>query len=170
MEPIYIPHLLKAVGKKREIIIDYPIPDLDSLTPVRGKMQLRHGGTFLEVLAMAETIVTLTCDRCLKQYNYKLTIDTTELIWLEKENSLEKEYPPEREVALEDLAESLPVNGHFNPETWLYEQLCLAMPLRQVCSNDCHPPVADNQDAVDGHIDSCWSILEGLKEKLHSDN
>ena len=169
MEAIYIPHLLRASGKKQEIIVDQTIANLDSLTPVRGKIRLRHGGTFLEVTAIAETIVTFTCDRCLKQYNNKLSVDTSELIWLEKEAEEEKVYPLEREVSVEDLAESLPATGHFQPETWLYEQLCLALPLRQICSTDCHSPVID--DKIDSNQgDSRWSILETLKGKLSTDN
>lgn len=140
MKAIYIPQLLKAYEKKQEIIIDKLISSLESLTPVRGNMQIRHGGTFLEVSAQAETIITLTCDRCLKQYNYKLSINTSELIWLDKEATQEKDYPLEREISIEDLAESLSHTGHFEPETWLYEQLCLAMPLKQLCSKDCPQP------------------------------
>jgi len=168
METIYIPHLLKSLQKKQDIVVDCFIENLDSLTPVRGKIQLRHGGTFLEVIASAETIVTLTCDRCLKQYNYKLIVDTSEIIWLDKESEQDKEYPPEREVALEDLAESLPVNGHFNPQTWLYEQMCLTMPLKQICSNDCQAPFNPNNQQQN-LIDSRWSLLESLKDNLGVD-
>jgi len=169
MEAIYIPHLLRAREKKQQIIVDGSISNLESLTPVRGTIQIRHGGTFLEVTAIAETIVTLTCDRCLKQYNYQLSINTSELIWLEKESSEGKVYPPEREISLEDLAESLPSTGHFDPETWLYEQLCLAMPLRQICSSNCKQPIVEEPRA-DNITDSRWSVLESLKGQLNRDN
>jgi uncharacterized protein len=169
MEAIYIPHLLRAYGKKQEIIVDQTIASLDSLTPVRGKIKLRHGGTFLEVAATAETIVTLTCDRCLKQYNHKLNVNTSEIIWLDKEAEEGKVYPLEREVSLEDLAESLPATGHFQPETWLYEQLCLALPLRQICSIDCNSPLVEEK-IEKNQGDSRWSILETLKGKLSTDN
>jgi len=169
METIYIPHLLKSPQRKQDIVIDCFIPDLDSLTPVRGKMTLRHGGTFLEVLAVAETIITLTCDRCLKQYNFKLIVDTTEIIWLDKEVEQDKEHPLEREVALEDLAESLPSNGHFDLQIWIYEQMCLAMPIKQICSYDCHQPLISQEPLQKGLLDSRWSVLESLRKDLSAD-
>ena len=55
-------------------------------------MSIRHGGTFLEILAQAETIVTLTCDRCLQNYNYRLSIDTSEIIWLEEPKQPQKTF------------------------------------------------------------------------------
>ncbi len=171
MKAIYIPQLLKASEKKQEIIVDEWISSLESLTPVRGSIQLRHGGTFLEVAAIAETIVTLTCDRCLKQYNHKLSINPSELIWLDKETEAEKDYPLEREVSLEELTESLPPTGYFEPETWLYEQLCLAMPLKQLCSKNCQRPQPLSQEQQEKNlIDGRWSILESLKGKLSTDN
>jgi uncharacterized protein len=175
MEVIYIPHLLKAPGKKQEIVVDTIISNLESLTPVRGKIKIRHGGNFLEVLATAETIITLSCDRCLKQYNYRLSVDTSELIWLEKDIS--KDLPLEREIQFENLAESLPFNGHFDPQIWLYEQLCLVMPFQHLCSNTCKPPNSEKKQQVqttetqmEKLIDFRWSALESLKDRLGDDN
>ena len=72
MEDIYIPQLLKAPGRKREIEINEVIPGLETLTPIRGTLIVRHGGNFLELSVQAETIVTLICDRCLQNYNHRL--------------------------------------------------------------------------------------------------
>ncbi|MGK7934392.1 MAG: DUF177 domain-containing protein, partial [Xenococcaceae cyanobacterium] len=101
MEAIYIPQLLKLPGRKEEIKFQDSISGLDTLTPVKGVMSIRHGGTFLEVLAQAETIVTLTCDRCLQNYNHRLSIDTSEIIWLEEEKATEDSFLSEKEVSLE---------------------------------------------------------------------
>jgi len=59
METIFIPHLLKSPDRQRVIIIDNFIPGLETLTPVRGTLLVRHGGNFLEVSVKAETIVNL---------------------------------------------------------------------------------------------------------------
>jgi uncharacterized protein len=53
------------------------------------------------------------------------------MIWLQALNPAAE--PLEQEVASEDLVESLSPQGHFDPATWMYEQLCLALPQRQVC-------------------------------------
>ncbi len=167
MEAIYIPHLLTRPKRQAEIIIDNAIARLDTLTPVKGRILLRHGGNFLEVVSQAETIITLSCDRCLQNYNHRLEIDTSELIWLESELENVDDLPTEREVSVEDLSETLPPNGHFDPEKWLFEQLSLALPLRQVCGENC--PGAPKTDSVNEfHVDSRWSSLAALKEQLNN--
>jgi uncharacterized protein len=167
MEAIYIPHLLKAPKRQAEIIVDDLIAGLNTLTPVKGKITLRHGGNFLEVKAQAETIITLVCDRCLQHYNHRLVINTSELIWLESELDNTAELPAEREVSLEDLSETLSPNGHFEPESWLFEQLSLALPLRQVCGENC-PGAAKTSSEGQNQLDSRWSSLAALKEQLNS--
>ncbi|MBE9045286.1 DUF177 domain-containing protein [Pleurocapsales cyanobacterium LEGE 10410] len=166
MEAIYIPHLLKAPQRTAEIIVDDTVAGLNTLIPVKGKMSIRHGSNFLEVTAKAETIVTLVCDRCLQHYNHRLAIDTSELIWLESEIEKVEDIPTEREVSLEDLSETLPPNGHFNPETWLFEQLSLALPLRKVCGQNC-PGATTKATSEDNYVDSRWSSLAALKEQLN---
>lgn len=168
MEAIYIPHLLKAPQRKVEVIVDQIIPGLDTLVPVKGTIIARHGSNFLEITSQAETITTLVCDRCLQHYNHRLTIDTSELIWLESELENVADLPAEREVSLEDLSETLSPRGHFDPETWLFEQLSLALPLRKVCGDNC-PGVTTNDIVEDNHIDSRWSSLAILKEQLQDD-
>ena len=167
MEPIYIPHLLKAPKRTTEIIVDDTISGLDTLVPVKGTISVRHGGNFLEIASQAETITTLVCDRCLQHYNHRLYIDTNELIWLESELDDIADIPTEREVSLEDLSETLPPNGHFDPEVWLFEQLSLALPLRKVCGENC--PGADVKEvSTENYIDSRWSGLAALKEQLNN--
>ncbi len=167
MEAIYIPNLLKAPKRQVEIIVNDNIGDLDTLVPVKGAISVRHGGNFLEVASHAETITTLVCDRCLQHYNHRLVIDTSELIWLESELENIADLPTEREVSLDDLSETLPPNGHFDPEAWLFEQLSLALPLRKVCGGDC--PGADIEAIpTENHLDSRWSSLAVLKEQLNN--
>lgn len=166
MEAIYIPHLLKAPKRQAEIIVNDMIPRLDTLTPVKGTVIVRHGGNFLEVTSQAETIVTLTCDRCLQHYNNRLELDASELIWLESELENIEDLPTEREVSLEDLSETLPPNGHFDPESWLFEQLSLTLPLRKVCGENC-PGAAKTSSKEELQVDRRWSSLAALKEQLN---
>lgn len=165
MEAIYIPQLLKAPERKEEIKFYEPISGLDTLTPVKGLMSVRHGGTFLEVLAQAETIVTLTCDRCLQNYNHRLSVDTSEIIWLEEQKVTADSFLSEKEVSLEDLSETLPLDGHFDPETWLYEQFSLAMPFRKECGKECQG-AATTSTAAESHLDTRWSSLASLKKQF----
>ncbi len=167
MEAIYIPHLLKSSKRTAEIIVDDTITGLNTLVPVKGSVIVRHGGNFLEVTSQAETITTLVCDRCLQHYNHRLMVNISELIWLESELQNSADIPLEREVSIEDLSETLPPNGHFDPETWLFEQLSLALPLRKVCGTNC-PGANIKPTLEDNYTDSRWSSLAALKEQLNS--
>lgn len=164
MEAIYIPNLLRMPGKSEEIRVEDYIPGMETLTPVRGTIVVTHRGTYLEVKANAEAIKTLTCDRSLQQYNHRLVVDTTELIWLDVNAGNPYQGPLEREVAVEDLTESLPPNGYFDPEVWLYEQLSLALPLRQVSEQG--EQASYDYIELPPQTDSRWSSLAALKEQL----
>lgn len=160
MESIYIPQITQAPDRQIKITINHTISGLDTLTPVRGKLIVRHGGNFLELIAQADTIITLTCDRCLQNYNHRLEIDTSELIWLEAPQT--DNLPLEREVSLENLSETLSPTDYFNPEEWLYEQFSLAMPFRQLCGESC-PGAAKTETHQENLVDSRWASLASLK-------
>jgi uncharacterized protein len=166
MEILYIPQLLKTKSQHLEIKIDECLAELNTLTPVRGSMTVRHGGTFLEVTVTVHTIMTLTCDRCLQQYNHRLAVNTKEIIWLDRNADDLEDLPLEREVHVEDLSESLPMDGHFDPNKWLYEQICLSLPIRQVCGENCQGAPEIQEEEKPSLIDSRWASLEALKNKL----
>jgi uncharacterized protein len=170
METIYIPHLLTKSERKEVIDFEEFIPDLETLTPVRGRLQVTHQGNYLEVKAKAETIVTLTCHRCLKQYNHRLALKSSELIWLDEEVNQPDAGSGEIEVALEDLVENLSPTGSFSPRDWLYEQLCLEVPHKQLCDTQCPGILLTNNDneeeSSETASDSRWASLEALKRQL----
>ncbi len=164
MEAIYIPQLVRAPEQtERFPIADY-LPDLETLTPVQGEVVVSHRGNYLEVKGRAEAIVTLTCDRCLQQYNHRVNVKTAELIWLQKVEDDPDADLLEREVAFEDLVETLDPEGYFQPTAWLYEQFCLAIPPRQLCDARCPGiQIESNQPTA---VDRRWASLESLKKNL----
>lgn len=160
MQAIYIPQLLKALNRQERIVIDEFIKGLETLTPVRGEMIIKHGGNFLEVEVDAETIITLTCDRCSKQYNHRLILENTELIWLD-ENAESWDKFPDQKIELDNLEETLSPQGYFQVEEWLYEQLSLALPLQKICDENC-PPVLITDSQNKFLIDNRWQRLANL--------
>lgn len=165
MEAIYIPGLLKLPEQTDVIEVNQCLADLETLTPVRGRVQVTHQGNYLEVLAEADTIITLTCHRCLQQYNHRLSVDVSELVWLD-ESANQTDYSSiEREVLLEDLVETLHPQGYFYPDTWLYEQLCLAIPLRQLCNAQCQGIQITDKGKAES-TDRRWQALNILKGQL----
>ncbi|HEY9737722.1 MAG TPA: YceD family protein [Trichocoleus sp.] len=165
---VYIPNLLQAKEKTKTIEIETHFPELETLTPVRGEVTVTHQGTYLDVKGKGEAIVTLTCHRCLQNYNHRLSVSPRELIWLQEPDA--EDYPLEREVAVEDLVETLPPDGYFNPQSWLYEQLCLALPQQQLCSEACQGiPVEAGTKEPDTAVDHRWAALAQLRNYLPPD-
>lgn len=168
MDAIYIPHLLKAQNRTTRFQFIELLPQLETLTPVRGELQVTHQTTYLEVSVKAETIVTLSCHRCLNQYNHRLAINTSEMIWLADLPETSQAAEIEVEVKVEDLLETLSPRGYFEPEDWLYQQLCLALPLRQLCDGPCEIPVQANAASSEPEqsVDRRWADLMRLKQQL----
>ena len=164
MKDIFLPQLFHAPERTETLVFNQMVPGFTSLVPVRGKLTVKHGVTFLEVLLEADTIVTLTCDRCLQQYNQRLAINTSELIWLDEVEEKEENHPQEQQVALEDLSETLFSGGSFSPKDWLYEQLCLALPMCYLCGKNCQAPTSST--TPDSFIDNRWQTLEQLKRSI----
>jgi len=169
MDAIHIPQLLKDRDHSRTIEIEDFLPDLPSLTPVKGKVIVKHQGNYLELAARADTIVTLTCDRCLQNYNHRLKTTASEFVWLKDLAHTAESDSAQEEVAYEDLVETLPIQGYFQPDVWLYEQLCLQLPLQKLCANDC-PGIQiaepDRDEATEKPVDRRWASLEALRNNL----
>ncbi|HEY9638903.1 MAG TPA: YceD family protein [Coleofasciculaceae cyanobacterium] len=168
MEAIHIPQLARAPEQTEQIEVQTYLPDLETLTPVQGKLQVIHQGNYLEVSVQAETIMTLICDRCLQQYNQRVKVNTSELIWLQETAVGTNEEALEQEIALEDLVENLHPQGHFYPDEWLYQQFCLAIPQRKLCSKDCTGIAVESSPSSNAmpKIDRRWASLETLKDQL----
>lgn len=170
MDAIYIPQLAKALEQSEKIQVKDYLPGLETLTPVQGYVKVTHRGNYLEVSGKAETIMTLTCDRCLQQYNHRLALKTSELIWLQEPEEDPDEDLLEREVPLEDLVESISPQGYFHPGEWLYEQLCLEIPPRKLCDEQCQGiQLGDSlpQPVEDTTRDRRWASLEAFKNQLN---
>lgn len=165
MKSVYIPNLLQQPHKSQSIEIKERLTGLESLTPVRGEVKVTHQGTYLEVQGKVVVIVTLSCHRCLQNYNFRLEATPQELIWLESPNPSES-LPLEREVATEDLVDSLDPKGHFYPHDWLYQQLCLSLPQRQLCREDCAGIEITASHGIGNSVDSRWATLAKLKSWL----
>jgi len=165
MDKIYIPEVETAPQQTLVLEVEEFLPELASLTPVQGQVQVVHQGNYLQVASQAKTIVTLNCDRCLQQYNHRLTVDASEMIWLSEEVLEVTEPGLEIEVTLDDPVETLSPKGYFNPEDWLYQQLSLQLPHRQLCDQNCEGLMKEAEQ-IEQPTDRRWAALEALKEQM----
>lgn len=160
---------LQLLAEGRRWSIDQLLPNLESLTPVRGEVSAVHRGNVLEVEGSGSTIVTLCCDRCLQHFNHPLSFTTRELLWLGEEaraNGLDEEVLHDSDGTVFDLdpdalTESLDPRGDFDPAHWAFEQLSLQLPLVNRCGSDCPGPPRWSSDPEGG--DPRWAALRALK-------
>lgn len=163
---------LKLLAEGRRWRVDQHLPQLQSLTPVRGALSAQHRGNVLEVQGEAHTIVTLCCDRCLQHFNHPLSFRTHEVLWL-GEQARAQGLDPQAvlegglevlELDPDALSESLDPGGDFDPEHWVFEQLSLQLPLVNRCGSDCPGPNLKPASADDGPVDPRWAALQRLQE------
>jgi uncharacterized protein len=159
MDKIYIPQLAKAVDATEIIEFKESIDGLETLTPPQGVLKVKHLGSCLEIKATGWAIMTLICDRTLVQFNHRLTIDASELIWLATPISSDKN-AKEKEIPLDELVESLPPNGYFNPAAWLYEQFCLAIPFPKIAPD---APAVTVLSETSSTQDKRWAALSAIQ-------
>lgn len=169
MDAIYIPELKASPNCTAVLEFKEFLPGLSTLMPVQGQLKIVHQGSYLEISAQAETIMTLTCNRCLNQYNYRLKIKPTEVIWLEEPAPIVS-FAIEQEIEYDDLVETLSPTGYFEPATWLYEQFCLAIPSKQLCDEQCPGVAIDPDERSESAIDSRWAALKALQGQLPNSN
>ena len=168
MKLISIASLLKKTDQTELIKFEEFVLGLETLTPVKGYLRVTHHGNYLEVKGKSETIITLTCDRCLTQYNYKLVINPKELIWLNKVTTQKELFHIEAENSVEHLVETLPPDGDFNPKKWVYDQVCLAVPPRRLCDNNCQGIKLSGTNGTSSVLDRRWAALESIKRQLNN--
>ncbi|MCP9790852.1 DUF177 domain-containing protein [Vulcanococcus limneticus Candia 3F8] len=160
---------LRPLAEGRRWTIDQHLGELESLTPVRGELQAIHRGNVLEVAGLAETIVTLCCDRCLQHFNHPLAFRTKELLWLgdaARDAGLSEDDVLEAgaqvlDIEADALTESLDPRGDFDPAHWAFEQLSLQLPVVNRCGPECPGPNLRGSGPGEA-IDPRWAALKNL--------
>ncbi len=169
--PVSLPDLRRDPAPRRWPV-DQPIAGLESLTPVRGWVQVALHDRLLEVEGTVETIVTLRCDRCLQHFNHPLRARAKELLELAEAEGRSPVGNGLGERAGERMPEErVDPNGSFDPERWVFEQLSLEAPLVNRCGPDCGGPAcwsSDTPGGPAGHMghaghDPRWAELARLR-------
>lgn len=169
---------LRSLDEPRVWSVEGHIDELPSLTPIRGELSAEHLGNALEVKGCLSTIVTLCCDRCLSQFNYRLECNSQELIWLGHEGANPADSAVRSLSEHEALMECLHPCGNFYPERWAFEQLNLQLPVVNRCGDECEGPqypISSNKSnkqnsaliekEESNHIDPRWATLLQLKSQ-----
>ncbi|MDX2271710.1 MAG: DUF177 domain-containing protein [Cyanobacteriota bacterium] len=134
-----------------------------SLIPVTGQVAITHRGNFLQANGQANTIVTLSCHRCLQQFNHRLAIQFEEILWIE--DPAAHPLPQELEIAPEDLMERIAPHAEFDLTDWVYQHLYLQLPDHLACRADCPgiPVSASPSPPPQPSVDPRWAALRRLQ-------
>ena len=170
LEPVPLREL-QALGTSRTWVVDGQIKAMPSLTPVRGTLRAEHRGNVLEVEGSLQTIVCLTCDRCLGRFNQQLNANSKELIWLGDEPTEELLADAGLDPDTPDgLVDCLDPRGDFEPERWVFEQLSLQMSVVNRCGDLCPgmPKSASTTTETSNvsAVDPRWDALRELQSSL----
>ena len=171
LEPVPLQEL-RALGTAKIWDVEGELDELPSLTPVRGHVSAEHRGNVLAVRGKLSTIVNLCCDRCLNQFNQKLSCTPSELIWLGDAQPTAEELELSGEVAeMEGLVDVLNPRGQFDPQQWAFEQLNLLLPVVNHCGDHCPGPPGLHQQSVPPDIkpkdvDPRWQALQQLQQQM----
>ena len=171
LEPVPLQEL-RALGTAKVWDVEGELDELPSLTPVRGHVSAEHRDNVLAVQGKLNTIVTLCCDRCLNQFNQKLSCTPSELIWLGDEQPTADELELSGEVAeMEGLVDVLDPRGQFDPQQWAFEQLNLLLPVVNHCGDHCPGPPGLEQQSVapttkPKDVDPRWQALQQLQQQI----
>lgn len=155
--------ILQAPNQTLSFSLNQMLPDFPSLVPVQAYVSVSHRATFLEAIGDASTIVTLTCQRCLRHYNYRHQIEFEEIIWIDSEAEI---IPDEFEISPDDLTERIAPTGVFDGLDWVYQHLWLLMPPKYLCEADC-PGIAPAAETEESLIDERWAALKRLQDNLN---
>ena len=169
LEPVALQEL-RALAALRTWLVEGQLDALKTLTPVRGELTAEHRGNVLAVDGDLTTIITLTCDRCLGQFNQQLRCRPSELIWLGRRHPPMNNPGFEDVSAMEGLMECLDPRGRFDPEQWVFEQLNLQLPVVNNCGSDCPGPplpttVSDDASSDSAPVDPRWQALRSLQHE-----
>jgi uncharacterized protein len=121
------------------------IPGLEAVKPVVGDLTVFVSATGMRLVGQVQTLMKLTCDRCLRPYFQNLLVELDERFVLS--NFEEGQAPPQRELNRDDFVEVLSPDGTLDITDVVYQAVTLSMPSSCLCSPECPgPPLAPPVD------------------------
>jgi len=135
---ILIEDIENATGKVLETDFEDIIEDIPSSKPVKAHLVLKSLGDFIEVSGTVQANLTLECDLCLKEFEYKLEEEINETF---AKNTLMEEYGQETEIKEGQFVTDLDGNNEIDIYDLLYQSVILNIPNKKVCGINCNKGV-----------------------------
>ena len=131
---ILIDDIENATGKTLEVNFDDLIEDIPSSKPVKAHLVLKSLGDFVEVKGSIEADLTLECDLCLSEFEYKLNEEINETY---AKSTLMEKYGQETELKEGQFVTDLEGKDEIDIYDLLYQSVILNIPNKKVCGINC---------------------------------
>lgn len=135
---ILIDDIENAPNKCLDIDFDEVIEDIPSKEPVKAHLKIKSLGDFIEITGNVKANLTLECDLCLKEFEYKLNEEIDEMF---AKNALQEEYGQETEIKDGQFVTDLEGKNEIDIYDLLYQSVILNIPNKKVCGINCNKGV-----------------------------
>lgn len=135
---ILINDIENAPNKCLEVDFDEVIDDIPSKEPVKAHLKIKSLGDFIEITGNVKANLTLECDLCLKEFEYKLDENIDEMF---VKNTLQEEYGQETEIKDGQFVTDLEGENEIDIYDLLYQSVILNIPNKKVCGINCNKGV-----------------------------
>lgn len=135
---ILIDDIENAPNKCLDIDFDEVIEDIPSKEPVKAHLKIKSLGDFIEITGNVKANLTLECDLCLKEFEYKLNEEIDEMF---AKNALQEEYGQETEIKDGQFVTDLEGQNEIDIYDLLYQSVILNIPNKKVCGINCNKGV-----------------------------
>jgi len=135
---ILIDDIENAPNKCLEVDFDEVIEDIPSKEPVKAHLKIKSLGNFIEITGNVKANLTLECDLCLKEFEYKLDENIDEMF---AKNALQEEYGQETEIKDGQFVTDLEGQNEIDICDLLYQSVILNIPNKKVCGINCNKGV-----------------------------
>lgn len=151
------------------------VPGLDAVKPVIGDVALTLGSWGVQVSGRVQTLLKLTCHRCLRAYFQSLNVDLDERLVYDQDLLNDRR---ERELTRDDFVEVIPESGVLDISDIVYQAVTLATPTYCLCGAECPGPslsagsgknISLGQNKSQDREDPRWKNLKTLFQNDESD-
>ncbi len=135
---ILIDDIENAPNKCLDVDFNEVIDDIPSKEPVKAHLKIKSLGDFIEITGNVKANLTLECDLCLKEFEYKLDENIDEMF---AKNALQEEYGQETEIKDGQFVTDLEGQNEIDICDLLYQSVILNIPNKKVCGINCNKGV-----------------------------
>ena len=158
---IDVTELLQETGTearvKGEDKIKVPKDELEIVGPIKYDLKLLNSGVSVLVKGQVEAEIILTCGRCLKNFNKKITVDIDEQF---SKNAPEyKKTGGQIELYDKDFVYQISDDNTIDMGEVMRQNLLTALPIKAICSKNCNIEKSEKGKKIDPRLEKLKELL-----------